>query len=95
MPIAKPICEAFGLRAGSTVAWVKVGNTLMIIPQDQHLARIMEEATDALERAGLTADDLLVGLDETRAEIVTEHYGEGYFDRLREIAAVRDSADER
>ena len=28
MPIAKPIREAFGLRAGSTVAWVKVGTGL-------------------------------------------------------------------
>ena len=38
-------------------------------------------------------DDLLAGLEETRAEVVTERYGEGYFDRPREIVAERDVAD--
>jgi len=89
--ITKPIREAFGLHAGSTVAWVKVANGLMIIPQDRYLAQLMDDATAALERAGLTSDDLLSGLDETRAEVTTEHYGEGYFVRLRETAAKRDA----
>lgn len=42
-----------------------------------------------------TYDDLLAGLEETRAEVVAEHYGAGYFDRLREMAAARDATDER
>lgn len=65
----------------------------MIIPQDEHLARVMESATCALERAGITGDDLLAGLEEARDEVVTERYGEDYFDRLRTIGAdYRDCA---
>jgi hypothetical protein len=91
MPIAKQVREAFGLRAGSTVAWVKLGEGIMVIPQDEHLARVQEYALSALERAGITVDDLLSGLDEARDEVVTDHYGEGYFDRLRARAAERDA----
>lgn len=93
IPIVKAVRDTYGLRAGSTVAWVKIGEGLLLIPQDEHLARVMEDATGALERAGIAVDDLLSGLDEARAEVVTEHYGAGYFDRLRELAAERGAAD--
>ncbi len=52
MPIAKAVRDAFGLHAGSTVAWVKMGNGLLIIPQDEHLTQIMEDAAAVLERTG-------------------------------------------
>ena len=43
----------------------------------------MEDAMSALEQAGITVDALLEGLDETRDEVVREHYGKGYFDTVR------------
>jgi len=55
----------------------------------------MEHATGALEKAGLTADDLHAGLEETRDEVTAEHYGDGYFERLREAAAARDGAGQK
>jgi hypothetical protein len=58
----------------------------MVIPQDEHLDQVMYAAASALERAGITVDELLDGLDVARDEVVTEHYGEGYFDRLRTLA---------
>jgi bifunctional DNA-binding transcriptional regulator/antitoxin component of YhaV-PrlF toxin-antitoxin module len=87
MHIAKPVREAFDLRAGSTVAWVKVGGGLMIIPQDEHLTRIMGDAASALDRAGITVEDLLAGLDEARAEVVAEYYGAAFMDELESLAA--------
>ncbi len=95
MPIAKPIRDAFGLHAGSTVAWVKVGGGLMIIPQDEHLAQVMEDAAAALERVGLTVDHLLAGLDEARDEVVTEHYGAEFMDKIKSLAAESDVAENR
>jgi bifunctional DNA-binding transcriptional regulator/antitoxin component of YhaV-PrlF toxin-antitoxin module len=86
MSIAKPIRDAFNLSAGATVAWVKVGGGLMIIPQDEHLARVMEDAASALERAGITVEDLLAGLDEARDEVVTEQYGAAFMDELKSLA---------
>jgi bifunctional DNA-binding transcriptional regulator/antitoxin component of YhaV-PrlF toxin-antitoxin module len=93
MPIAKPIRDAFGLHAGSTVAWVKVGGGLMIIPQDEHLAQVMEDAAAALERAGITVEDLLAGLDEARDEMVTEYYGAAFMNELEALGAEPGTAE--
>ena len=93
MPIAKPIRDAFGLRAGSTVAWVKLGQGLLIIPQDEHLAQVMDEASSALRRAGMTVNDLLSGLEEARDEVVTEHYGPTFMEELERRAAAQGAAD--
>src|SRR5690242_20371481 len=80
LPLAKPLRTALGLSAGSTVAFVKVGDALMVIPQDAHLASLMEKATAALHRANISVDDLLEALPQARDEVVTEHYGAGFFD---------------
>lgn len=47
LPIARSVRDSFGLRPGSTVAWVKLGHGFMVIPQDEHLAQVMEEAAVA------------------------------------------------
>lgn len=93
MPIAKPIRDAFGLRAGSTVAWVKLGQSLLIIPQDEHLAQVIDDAASALSRADMTVDDLLSGLEEARDEVVAEHYGAMFMEELERRAAARGVAD--
>lgn len=41
------------------------------------------------ERAGITVDDLLEGLDQAREEVVTEHYGTDFLDELERRAAVQ------
>jgi bifunctional DNA-binding transcriptional regulator/antitoxin component of YhaV-PrlF toxin-antitoxin module len=87
MPIAKPIRDVFGLRAGSTVAWVKVGGGLMIIPRDEYLAQLMEDAAAVLDRAGITVEDLLAGLDQARHEVVTEYYDAAFMKELESLAA--------
>ena len=59
----------------------------MIVPQDEYLAKIMDEAAAVLDRAGITVEDLLAGLDEARAEIVAEYYGAAFMDELKSLAA--------
>ncbi len=59
----------------------------MIIPPDEYLARLMAEAADALDRAGITVEDLLAGLDEARNEVVAEHYGAAFMAELASLAA--------
>lgn len=85
LPLNKPLRQALKLSAGSTIALVKVGGALMVIPQDAHLVDLMENATQALERAHISVDDLMDGLPEARAEVVVEHYGEEF---LRELECV-------
>ena len=86
LPLNKPFRESLGLSEGSTVAFVKVGDALMVIPQDAHVASLVEQATAVLQRAKITVDDLLEALPQARDEVVTEHYGAGFFDSLRREA---------
>ena len=86
LPLGKPVRQALGLHAGSTVAYVKVGDALLLIPQDTHLTQLMEAATAAVERAGISVDEMLAELPHIREEIGTAHYGAEFWDELRRRA---------
>jgi hypothetical protein len=70
------------LHAGSTVAWVKVGDAVMLIPQDAYLEQVMEAAAQTLEGARIPVKDMLDDLPEARAAVVAERYGEEFLDTL-------------
>ncbi len=79
--LPKPIRTALGLDEGATMAYVKVGEAIMLIPQDKHLADLMEAATQTLERAGISVQDMLDDLPEARAAVVEEHYGKDFLNK--------------
>jgi len=79
--LSKPMRTALGLDEGSTMAYVKVGEAIMLIPQDKHLADLMEAATQTLERAGISVQDMLDDLPEARAAVVEEHYGKDFLNK--------------
>jgi len=82
---AKQLRQSLGVEPGSTVAWVKVGDAVLLVPQDKHLAHLMDAAARIMDRAGIGADDMLAMLPETRAEVVAEHYGEAFLDELERV----------
>lgn len=84
--IPKDVRTSLGLNAGSTVAYVRVGELVVLIPQDTHLARLAEAAMQVFERAGITVDNLLEGLEQAREEVVTEHYGANFLSELERRA---------
>ena len=86
LPLGKSVRQALRLHAGSAVAYVKVGDALLLIPQDAHLAQLMEAATAAFERAGISVDEVLAELPQIREEIGTAHYGAEFWDELRRRA---------
>ena len=89
LQIPKDVRTSLGIGAGSTVAYVGVGDMVVLIPQDAHLARLAEAAMQVFERVGITVDDLLEGLDQAREEVVTEHYGADFLDELERRAAAQ------
>jgi bifunctional DNA-binding transcriptional regulator/antitoxin component of YhaV-PrlF toxin-antitoxin module len=91
LPLGKPMRQALGLHAGSTVAYIKVGDALLLIPQDAHLAQLLEAATAAFERAGISVDELLAELPHVREEIGTVHYGAEFWDELRRSAQEKNA----
>lgn len=88
--LGKPVRQALGIGAGSTVAYVKVGDALMIIPQDAHLAELMGAAQRVLEQAHISVDDMLAELPRVREEVVVAHYGADFLDALEKAAEEED-----
>lgn len=80
--VAKVLREALGLKPGSSVAYVLIDGILMIIPQDEQLARMTARAAATLARAGLSTQDLLDDIPAARAEVVRELYGDEFADEL-------------
>jgi AbrB family looped-hinge helix DNA binding protein len=73
--LPKPVRSALGIEAGSSVAWIAVGRTVLLVPQNRHLAELSARARAALAAAGLSAQDLLAALPAARADVVAETYG--------------------
>ena len=91
LPLGKQVRQALGLHAGSTVAYIKVGDALLLIPQDAHLAQLLEAVTAAFERAGMSVDQMLAELPHVREEIGTAHYGAEFWDELRRSAQEKNA----
>ena len=82
LTLGKPIRDALHLEAGSTLAWLIVGDAIMLVPADAHLAELMDAAATAFENAHLNLDNLEEDLASIREEIGTEHYGPNFFHEL-------------
>ncbi|HZS91517.1 MAG TPA: AbrB/MazE/SpoVT family DNA-binding domain-containing protein [Chloroflexota bacterium] len=89
----KSMRDELGLRAGSTVAFIKIGDALMVVPQDKHLEDLLDAAIRVLEKAHIGVEDLLDGLPAARDEVVTEHYGDAFLEELERAVrgTVRDT----
>lgn len=81
--ISKSLRNALGIRPGSSVAYIPVGNGFLVIPQDEHLLDLMEQARLALSARGDSVQDLLDELPRARAEIVNETYGPAFVAELQ------------
>ena len=77
--LGQPIRQALHLDAGSTIAWIRIGEAIMLVPQDTHLAELMEAALAAFENAGLRLENVDAELAMIRDEVVTEQYGADFF----------------
>jgi bifunctional DNA-binding transcriptional regulator/antitoxin component of YhaV-PrlF toxin-antitoxin module len=86
LTLGKPIRDALHLEPGSTLAWLMVGDAVMLVPTDAHLAELMNAAATAFENAHLNLDNLDEELAHIREEVVKEHYGSDFFHNLRQTA---------
>ena len=90
LSLSKPVRQALGMRPGPALAYVVVNGGLLLIPQDEHLASLLDHAVGVLEGAGLTAQDVLDELPAARAAVVEELYGAEFMGELaRQHQALR------
>lgn len=71
--IPPELVKRLGLIPGTQVYVYQVGETLSVRPQPSHLLAACEGFERAMEEAGVTLDDLLVGVAAERESLAREH----------------------
>jgi AbrB family looped-hinge helix DNA binding protein len=80
--LPQAVRDSLGLGPGSTIAYLVVDGHVAIIPHDRELARLMDDAAAALERAGLSTQDLLDRLPAIRERVMRRTYGDAFVEEL-------------
>jgi bifunctional DNA-binding transcriptional regulator/antitoxin component of YhaV-PrlF toxin-antitoxin module len=63
------------LGKGGKLVSVRMGDALVLVPQDSLLESISLRLQEAMKASGVTVEELKSGVQEQRAQIVKERYG--------------------
>ena len=74
--IPKQYRDDLGLGAGASVAVLRVGEGLMLIPEQNRFRVLCESIASVFERRQLTPTDLLDTLPEARQRVFARRYSE-------------------
>jgi bifunctional DNA-binding transcriptional regulator/antitoxin component of YhaV-PrlF toxin-antitoxin module len=66
--------KQLGIEQGTTLIEVVVGNCLVLLPQNTIMHQIRTEAAAAIQRAGITPQEIIVEADRLRDERFIERY---------------------
>jgi len=76
LTIPKQYRDELGFDAGSPVAVLRVGEALMLIPEQNRFRALCESITSVFERRQITPADLLETLPEARERVFARRYPE-------------------
>ncbi len=76
LTIPKEVREKGALYDGEAVTIIPVGDSILVTPRRLGLEEARREIRKIMKDAGLTLDDLLEGLKETRAKLIEDTYGD-------------------
>jgi AbrB family looped-hinge helix DNA binding protein len=74
--LPKEFRDEQGLEAGSPIAILKIGNSLLLLPEMDKFNTLCQRIERTLQKAGVEADELLETLPETRREVFRKLYPE-------------------
>ena len=75
LTIPKEVRERGALYDGEAVTIIPVGDSILVTPKKLGLEEARREIRQLMKRSGVTAEALLAGLEEERAELFEETYG--------------------
>jgi AbrB family looped-hinge helix DNA binding protein len=75
LTVPKQFREDLGLGSGAPFAVLRIGDGLILLPEQRRLERLCERLTDALTRAGAKPGTLLAALPKARKRVFARHYG--------------------
>jgi antitoxin component of MazEF toxin-antitoxin module len=74
MTLPKEYCDALKLEAGAPVTVLRVGDGLIIMPEQKRFEQVCDSLAARLENSGITEAALQSKLPETRRQIAERRY---------------------
>ena len=75
LTVPKQFREDLGLGNGSPFAVLRLGDGLLLLPEQQRFEQLCAQIRQTLTGAGLTPRETLASLPEARKRVFARHYG--------------------
>jgi AbrB family looped-hinge helix DNA binding protein len=75
LTVPKQFRQDLGLAAGAPFAVLRLGDGLILLPEQSRFEQLCQQVGSRLTASGLTAEDLLTTLPEARNRVYAGHYG--------------------
>jgi AbrB family looped-hinge helix DNA binding protein len=75
LTVPKQFREDLGLGNGAPFAVLRLGDGLILLPEQRRFEQLCEQVSANLTGAGLASDDLLATLPEARNRVYARRYG--------------------
>ena len=77
-----------GLEAGAPFVVLRLGNRLMLLPEQERFQELCQRVSSKLTAAGLKPEEILVTLGKTRGRVYARRYGKGLSARRGVLAFI-------
>lgn len=75
LTVPKQFREDLGLGKGAPFAVLRLGDGLILLPEQKRFEHLCQQVTSSLTAAGLTSKELLATLPEARNRVYARRYG--------------------
>jgi AbrB family looped-hinge helix DNA binding protein len=75
LTVPKPFRDELGLGLGAPVAVLRLGNGLILLPEQRRFEQLCERISNTLTQAGAAPRDVLATLPEVREQLYQRLYG--------------------
>jgi AbrB family looped-hinge helix DNA binding protein len=75
LTVPKQFREELGLGSGSPFAVLRLGDGLILLPEQQRFERLCQQVSSSLTEAGLTPENVLSTIPEARNRVYSRRYG--------------------
>lgn len=75
LTVPKEFRQALGLGTGAPFAVLRLGDGLILLPEQRRFELLCQQLSSLLTGAGLTTEDLLATLPEARNRVYARRYG--------------------
>ena len=75
LTVPKQFREDLGLGIGAPFAVLRLGDGLVLMPEQQRFEQLCQQVSSSLTAAGLTSRDVLATLPEARNRVYARRYG--------------------